>query len=166
MLPLIRVSKPFNVDYLKVTVEQLISRKDILKDYFTSPLSAYEVVEGKFSHKENQKLIQQIYAIIDRNITNIDLSPALIASELGVSTRQLYRKIENVGLNDKLMNIIKDCRLIIAINMLVKTKLSVDEIIYKSGFSNRATFYKVFVDKYKCTPKEYREKELDKITNK
>ena len=157
------ITKPFNIDFLKVSVRQLIARNDTLKEYFSSPLSAYELVDGKFKHKENQKFIQKIYGIIDKNITNQELSPSFIASELGVSTRQLYRKINDAGLNDKLTDIIKDRRLKIACDLLMKTKMSVDEIIYQSGFSNRTTFYKSFVDKFKLSPTEYREKVLNGI---
>ena len=33
-----------------------------------------------------------------------------------------------------------------------------DEIIFKSGYANRGTFFKNFSAKYGCTPKSYREK--------
>ena len=44
-----------------------------------------------------------------------------------------------------------------------KTKLSVDEIIYKSGYSNRGTFFKNFSAKYGCTPKSYRKQQIGEI---
>ena len=157
------ITKPFNIDFLKASVKQLISSSNTLKEYFNSPLSAYELIEGKLKHKDDQKIIKKIYSIIDKHISNQDLSPSLIASELGIGIRQLYRKINDIGLNDKLTDIIKDCRLKIACDLLIKTKMSVDEIVYQSGFSNRATFYKSFVEKVKLSPTEYRDKTLNNI---
>lgn len=39
-------------------------------------------------------------------------------------------------------------------------KSSIDEIIYKSGFSNRGPFFRAFAEKFGCTPREYREKHI------
>ena len=58
---------------------------------------------------------------------------------------------------------IKDCKLHVAQNLLLNTKLTIDEIAYKSGFANRATFYKVFAERFNSTPKEFREKAMRKL---
>jgi len=39
---------------------------------------------------------------------------------------------------------------------LVSTNLSVQEIMYKSGMSNKSYFYREFVKRNKVTPKEFR----------
>lgn len=46
--------------------------------------------------------------------------------------------------------------LVKATDLLVKTKLTIDEIVFQSGFTNRSTFYRAFSKKYHCTPTEYR----------
>ncbi|MBK5719358.1 helix-turn-helix domain-containing protein [Dysgonomonas sp. Marseille-P4677] len=156
------ITKPFNVDYLATSVKHLISRKETLKDYFHSPLSAYDLSEGKMTHKENTKFIQDILDIIEKNITNKKLSAQFIADELNMSPRHLYRKLSEIN-SDSPTDMIKDSRLHIARNLLINTKLTIDEIIYKSGFSNRATFFRSFSQKFGCTPKEYRDKEISDL---
>jgi len=150
------ITKPFNVDYLTVSVNRLISRKETLKDYFSSPLSAYDKIDGRLMHKDSQKFMQDIVEIIRNNINNKNLSVGFIASELGMSTRHLHRRMNEIGSKSPL-DLIKDSKLHVARNFLINTKMTIDEIIYKSGFSNRTTFFKTFSEKYGCTPKEYRD---------
>lgn len=156
------ITKPFNANYLATSVKHLISRKETLKDYFHSPLSAYDLSEGKMTHKENTKFIQEIFDIIEKNITNKKLSAQLIAEEMNMSPRHLYRKLSELN-SDSPTEMIKESRLHIARNLLINTRLTIDEIIYKSGFSNRATFFRSFSQKFDCTPKEYRDKEISDI---
>ena len=76
---------------------------------------------------------------------------------MGVSVRTLYNKLD--GLIDITPNnIIKEFRLMYAEQLLSTTQMSIDEIIYKSGYANRGTFFKNFSAKFGCTPKSYREK--------
>lgn len=151
------IAKPFNTNYLRTSVAQLISRKEVLKDYFNSPLSAFDLAEGKLTHKENTKFAQEVYDIIEKNIMNSKLSAQFIASELNMSPRHLYRKLNEIN-SVSPADMIRDSRLHIARNLLLNTKMTIDEVIYKSGFANRATFFRQFAMKYDCTPKEYRDK--------
>jgi AraC-like DNA-binding protein len=158
----IYITKPFNVDYLKISVKRLILRKETLKDYFTSPLSAFDLVDGKLTHKEDKGFLQHILDIINNNLLEENLSAQFVAEKLNISTRHLYRKLNEIC-DKSLAEMIRDCKLHVAQNLLLNTKLTIDEIAYKSGFANRATFYKVFAEKFNATPKEYREKSMQKL---
>jgi len=151
------IAKPFNNEYLKTTIKRLLNRKEDLKDYFASPLSAYELDLGKLQHAEHRKFLKKIHSIINKNIQNENLSPEFIAHELGTSTRSLYRKLKEAT-DKSLLEIIRDGKLTVAENLLLKSKFTIDEIIFKSGFSNRANFYRAFSKKHGCTPKEFIEK--------
>ena len=109
------------------------------------------------THVEHRRFVQQILDIINKNITNKELSAKFIADNLNMSTRHLYRKIKEIDAQSPL-DMIRECRLHIAKDLLQNSKLTIDEIIYKSGFSNRGPFFRAFSEKYGCTPKEYREK--------
>ncbi|MDD4515168.1 hybrid sensor histidine kinase/response regulator transcription factor [Massilibacteroides sp.] len=153
------ITKPFNPEVLKSTIKQMVTRKEILKDYYSSPLSAFEMIDGDLTHKEDIRFIQDIYDIIDKNITNKELSAEFIANELHISPRHLYRKLSTIS-KKSLSEIIKDSRLYISQNLLLNTQLTVDEILYRSGYTNRSTFFRVFSAKFGCTPKEYRDKHM------
>ena len=159
------INKPFDTKYLEISVRQIIKRNENLEDYYNSPISAYELAEGKLTHKEDKKFLKSVLLIIKENIANEDLSTQFIADKLGMGSRTLYRKMEEIG-EKSLTDMIKDCKLQVAANLLMKSKLTIEEISYKSGFKNKVTFFKAFKTKYGCTPKNFRVKhENDIITN-
>ena len=156
------ITKPFSAEYLRISVCQVIERKEVLKNYFSSPISSFEKSDGKLTHKESKKFLQSGLKIINDNITNKDLTPRYIADRLAISPRSLYRKMEEIG-EDSPTDLIKECRLHIAKDLLLTTKKTIDEIVFDSGFSNKVTFFKVFREKYECTPKEFRMKHLEEV---
>ena len=156
------ITKPFSAEYLRISVCQVIERKEVLKNYFSSPISSFEKSDGKLTHKESKKFLQSVLKIINDNITNKNLTPRYIADRLAISPRSLYRKMEEIG-EDSPTDLIKECRLHIAKDLLLTTKKTIDEIVFDSGFSNKVTFFKVFREKYECTPKEFRMKHLEEV---
>ena len=90
------------------------------------------------------------------------MTPRYIADRLAISPRSLYRKMEEIG-EDSPTDLIKECRLHIAKDLLLTTKKTIDEIVFDSGFSNNVTCFKVFREKYECTPKEFRMKHLEEV---
>ena len=149
------ITKPFNVEYLEKVVKRLIQREEDLKQYYSSVISAFELEDGHFLHKEDKSFFEKMMQIIDSHIQDADLSVELLSNSLGYSTRQFYRKLKNI--TDKTpADIIREYRLTIVERLLLTTQLSIEEIMYKTGFSNRGTFYKVFAQKFGMTPKQYR----------
>ncbi len=151
------ITKPFNADYLRTFVRHLITRKQHLRDYFSSPISAYEFAKGRFTHKEHRRFIQQVIEIINGNLTSKDLSAKFIADRMNMGVRQLYRKLQSMEAESPL-EMIHECRLHVAEDLLKNSTFTTDEIIYKSGFANRGPFFKAFAARFGCTPKEYRER--------
>ncbi|MDR2912900.1 MAG: helix-turn-helix domain-containing protein [Alistipes sp.] len=156
------ITKPFHINYLKASIRQLISRKNTLKEYFASPMSAYELSDGRLVHVAHHRFVQQMLDIITANLGNSRLSPQFIADKMNLSMRQLYRKIHEAGAESP-MHMIRECRLHIALDLLQNTTMTVDEIIHNSGFSNRSSFFTAFSNKFGCTPREYRERHLESI---
>jgi AraC-like DNA-binding protein len=151
------LAKPFNFDYLGASIERLLSQKETLKEYFNSSLSAYNQLNGKLIHQESRKFMQNLMNAIQNNLTNSNLSVKFIASELGMSPRHLHRKMKEMS-EKGVLELITECKLHVASHLLISSKMTIEEIIYKSGFANRTTFFKAFYKKFDCTPKEYRER--------
>ena len=87
---------------------------------------------------------------------NSPLSATMIAKELGLSLRVMYRKLEGIE-SPNLNQIVIDTRMKLAVKYLTRSKMTIDEIIFKVGYENRSTFYRNFKNSYGMTPKEYRE---------
>ncbi|MDR2885606.1 MAG: helix-turn-helix domain-containing protein [Rikenellaceae bacterium] len=145
------------IDGLVSDGASLNKRKQHLREYFSSPISAYEFAKGRFTHKEHRKFIQQVIEIINSNLTNKDLSAKFIADKMNMGIRQLYRKLQGLEAESPL-EMIHECRLHVAEDLLKNSTFTTDEIIYKSGFANRGPFFKAFSARFGCTPKEYRER--------
>jgi signal transduction histidine kinase/DNA-binding response OmpR family regulator/streptogramin lyase len=150
------IVKPFNVEYILSVVERLLRRQHDLKDYYQSAISAYEFMDGKFIHKEYREFFERMILIIDKNLVNTNFSTEQLALELGLSVRHLYRKLKTIT-DQTPADLINEYRLAIAEKLLITSLYSVDEIMYKAGFNNRGSFYRIFLQKFGTTPKKYRE---------
>lgn len=151
------LSLPVDVKVLKSTVKQNLNRISSLREYYHSSLSVYEFTDGKMLHSEDKKFLEQLLKTINDNISDSEITTETIARKMGISLRNLYSRIHGI-VNITPSSIIREYRLTYAEHLLMKTKLSVDEIIYKSGFANRGTFFRNFSAKYGCTPKNYRKR--------
>ncbi len=157
------ITKPFNVEYLEKIVSRLIQRKEDLKEYYHSGISAFELEEGRYVHLDDKEFFEKMLQIVDENISNPDLSVDVLSKLMGCSTRRLYRKLK--GFTEQTPNeIIRDYRLNLAERLLVNTQLSVDEILFKAGFANRGNFFRQFSQKFSMTPKSYRDQKKKEIS--
>ena len=150
------LSFPFNVEHLQTVLEKQIDKREKIAEYFNSPLSSYEKKNGKIIHMEDKAFYHRILDIIHENISNPELNASLVAKELGLSLRVMYRRLENIE-SPNLNQMIIDTRLKLAVKYLTKSRMTIDEILYKVGYENRSTFYRNFKNSYGMTPKEYRE---------
>ena len=148
---------PINAKSLKQLVSQNLSRMASLKEYFSSQVSIYEFSDGKKLHREDKEFLEKLYRVIRSRLQDSDLTTSVIADEMNMSLRSLYSRMSGI-INVTPSAIIREYRLAYAAQMLLKTKLTTAEIIWQSGFANRGTFFKNFLARYGCTPKEYRQR--------
>lgn len=149
------IIKPFHPRQIISTIENLLSRQSLLKDYFNSSLSSIKVKDGLLLHPEDEALIQRVTDFINSNIDDESISPSSIADFVGVSKATLYRKFKEI-MDKTPSEFIRNIRLEYAAKMLRTTKLTVSEIMFQSGFSNKSYFYREFLKQYGVSPKDYR----------
>ncbi|MDR1089754.1 MAG: response regulator [Prevotella sp.] len=149
------LTKPFSPLVLRSVINRLLAVKDELKDYFYSPESAYKYSDGQLIHQDDKAFTDSVIDIISDNVTDENLRPEFIAEKLNLNTRTLYRKLKKttaLSPND----FIKDYRFALAARLLITTNHTIQEIMYKTGISNKSYFYREFLKKYNMTPREYR----------
>ncbi|HCM22359.1 MAG TPA: hybrid sensor histidine kinase/response regulator, partial [Porphyromonadaceae bacterium] len=155
------INKPFHPRHLMALIENMLRRMKTILDYADSPYVAMESFEGKIIHKEDYELMLHVTKIIADNIDNDELSVEFIAREIAISKMQLYRKIKEI--TDRTpMEYIRSVRLKHVEKLLITTNKTISEIMYMSGFNNKAYFHREFLKKYKITPKEYRLKNQER----
>lgn len=104
---------------------------------------------GTFGY-ENAVLIQQY---ISSNFRTCTLQS--VADFFKISPGYLTKMIKKqTGMSYK--QLIQDLKLTCAENLLAKTQMPVGMVCYESGYENQSHFYKLFYQKYGCTPNEYR----------
>lgn len=147
------MTKPFNFILLKESVKSLLWNRRLLQRKFrnestvtqqTIPLS-----------KSDKKFMHDFTSVIEQNIANDKFNVDDIASALGISRIQLYRKTKvllDCTINDYILN----RRLKKAKYLLINEDLSISEITYQVGFSSPTYFSTVFKSKYNCTPSSYK----------
>jgi signal transduction histidine kinase/CheY-like chemotaxis protein/ligand-binding sensor domain-containing protein/AraC-like DNA-binding protein len=151
------ITKPFDVEYLKKAIVRLLKREEDTKTYYNSALSAFEPEEGRMIHRDDKAFYEKVMQVVDMHFSDPDFTSEKLACEMNISPRQLSRKLEAIY-SDTPGNLIRDYKFKVAEGLLVKTTISIDEVIYKSGFNNRGSFYKIFARRYGMTPKLYRQK--------
>ncbi len=155
------IGKPFSLDYLQAVVRRLLENRAYLKEYYTTGASAYEYSDGHLLHREDKDFMDEIINYIDAHVEDEDLGPEKLAAHVKISVRNLYRKfkeLDQLSPND----FIKNQRISYAARLLVTTSATVQEVIYRSGFTNRSHFYKEFDKRFGMTPKNYRAQNASK----
>ena len=109
------------------------------------------------SNKLDRKFISQFTSIIEKNISNENLSVDDICKGLSISKVQLYRKTKALlgyNVNDYILSV----RIQKAKYLLQDESYSISEIAYQVGFTSQGYFSTVFKSKVEVTPSEFREK--------
>jgi len=146
------ITKPFNPQMLKLRVNNLINtRKNLIEKHKINFLSnELQVLRSR----NNENFIDKLVTIIEENIEDPDFSNENIASQLNVSTRQLYRKLEGI-LSIPLNKFIRHIKMKKAMEIMQSVPdLTISEIAYKVGFNDPKYFSKCFKDEFGSLPSE------------
>lgn len=149
------ITKPFHPRHVLTAIENLISKHAALKEYFNSSRSSVTVKDGVTIHHDDEQLLQDIIAFVEKNIDDESLNPNAISDFLGISKATFYRKLKE--LTGKVPSeYVRLIRLNYASKLLVTTKMTVSEVMFKSGFMNKSYFYREFAKQFGVPPGDYR----------
>jgi signal transduction histidine kinase/DNA-binding response OmpR family regulator len=144
--------KPFNKKELNVRLKNLIElRKTLIEKFNNSNLSEENNLNISILDKQ---FITTINTIIDNNLDNADYSIDSLSGELGMSPRNLRRKMNQLlGVSPN--QYIRTLRLERAKQMLLEKRGNITEIALETGFSSSAYFSKCFQDHFGKSPSYY-----------
>lgn len=146
------IEKPFSLNYLKATIENLLKSRKVLFERFAS-MPNLEYGKGELK-KHDVEWLEQVNDIIKRNLTNEQFTVEMLASEMAVSRSSLRRKILGVtGLAPN--DYIRLIRLKVAAELLNEGKYRVNEVCYLIGFSNQSYFARCFQKQFGVLPKDF-----------
>ncbi|WP_299551480.1 two-component regulator propeller domain-containing protein [Seonamhaeicola sp.] len=146
------IEKPFSLEYIKWKVKNMLLSRRHMQEKFSKVISAEPSNLDIESHDE--KFIRKLIRIIENSIDDDLLTVEFLASEVGTSRANLYRKLKTI-INDSPSNFIKKIRLKRAAQLLEETSLYVSEVAYMCGFKNQKHFSKVFSKEFGVSPSDY-----------
>lgn len=151
--------KPFNVQVLTSRVRQLLSNKDMLR----SRVRMEEITDVKEIEVESsdERLLADAVKLIEDHIDDPELSVNYLSEKLGISPKQLYRKLkQHLGVTP--VDFIKQVRMKKAAMLIQQNKFTISEIMYMVGFSSSSYFAKCFQAHFGKTPRQYAEESREK----
>lgn len=149
------IVKPFNMDILRRTILNILSVRRTLRNKFTGQESQDDKVEQLEIQSPDEALMERIMDVINKNLSDSDLSVDMIAKQVGISRVHLHRKMKELT-NQTPHSFIRNIRLKQAAKMLKESNNNVTDVMYICGFSNAASFSTMFKNLYGCSPREYK----------
>jgi len=150
------ISKPFNFDILLMRVQKLIEQQQQRYDEFRKNIDIQP--KSVTITPLDEELIQKALKSIEKNIANTEYSVNELGCDVGMSVRNLYRKIQSItGLSPA--DFIRSIRLKRAAQLLRDTDLNVSEIADLVGFNTIKYFNKHFKEEFGFSPTQYRQKQ-------
>lgn len=150
----IYIEKPFDLEYLRSSVKNILDKRRLMKNAFGSGLIKTDI--NMFGlPKKDEEFFTRFDEIIRKNLGNNDFSNEMLAEQLNMSESTMLRKIRKL-LNTSPNSYIKTVRLSVAAEMLKDSHgNNITEICYTVGFSSVSYFAKCFREQYGMTPTEW-----------
>jgi signal transduction histidine kinase/DNA-binding response OmpR family regulator len=152
------LAKPFDMEELHLTIDNLIHSRQRLKGKFTGAQQQADKVEQPEVKGNDELLMERIMKALNKNLSNSDFNVDMLTQEVGISRAQLHRKMkEMTGISTS--EFIRNIRLEQAARLLKEHKINVTQVAYTVGFSNLAHFSTIFRKHFGVAPSEYAERE-------
>ncbi|MBQ4408930.1 MAG: substrate-binding domain-containing protein [Bacteroidales bacterium] len=157
------ITKPFSSKLLLARIDNLLKNRHLLKTIWESH-SAEPATTIPTQQTDNQPqaptatediFVKRFREYVEAHISESELSVESLASEMGMSRTQFYRKIKALT-GSTPVDLLRKSRLQYGRKLLAETTKTISEIAYNSGFSSPAYFTKCFKDEYGIAPGEMR----------
>jgi signal transduction histidine kinase/DNA-binding response OmpR family regulator/ligand-binding sensor domain-containing protein len=142
------VEKPFNVDYLKVTIKNLIKSRENVKHLL-------EDKEVKKQLTPDESFLSDVIEVIKNNLTENDFTIDHLADIMGLSRSNLFRRLKGL-IQISPSDLIIKIKLSHAEELMKSKKYNrISDIAYESGFQDPKYFSTLFKKHYGKTPTEF-----------
>ena len=119
----------------------------------TNSTGSNATAQPAISQKQHT-FLERVLKKINAHLTNEQFGVDMLCKEIGISERQLQRKLKVIS-NTSPNRLILSVRLERAKQLLLSNPDSVGEIAFQAGFSNPSYFSKCFKKEYEVSPSEF-----------
>ena len=160
------ITKPFNLQILLKTAQNLIEQRSRLKTSFAGGQDHSDEVAPIKASTPDDRLMARIMKVINANISNSELSVEMISQEVGISRVHLHRKLKELT-NQTTRDFVRNIRLQKAAELLRSGHHSISEVADLTGFNIPNNFSMAFKAFFGETPTQYMERhKTEKETEK
>lgn len=148
------LAKPFSLEELHLTIDNLIDNVRRLKGKFSGALKQDDKVEKIEVKGNDEELMERIMKVVNENLSDSDFNVEKMCDEVGVSRTQLHRKLKEmtgVPTSEFLRNI----RLNEAARLIRERKINITQVSYMVRFANNSHFSTAFKKYFGMSPSEY-----------
>lgn len=146
------ITKPFTPEILLARVKQLIDSRQQLAEKWKQDWVKQTLGENRAV--QSNVFIEKALRITEENLQRYDFGVKELASEMGMSQVQFYRKVFQLT-NQTPSDLIRNYRLQKAAEMLLSGRLNISEVVDNVGFKYPSHFAKCFKELYGKTPSEF-----------
>lgn len=140
------IKKPFNNNEVVLKIGNILSNKQAFQSN-----SWQSILSKSFNDNPNidEKFIQDLHHYVVKNIEISSYSVSNLATDLGISERNLYRRVNDL-LNMSVAEYIREVKLQRAHDLLTENKVkTISEAAVKVGFKSISHFSRLYRDKFK-----------------
>jgi len=152
------LTKPFSMDELHLTIDNLIANHLRLKGKFSGAQQQADKVENIEVKGNDEQLMERVMKSVNQHLGDSEFSIDLLCEEVGISRAHLHRKMKDMT-GIPVSEFIRNIRLEQAARLLREQKLNITQVAYTVGFTNQSHFSTVFRKYFGMTPREFTEKE-------
>lgn len=146
------ITKPFNFEVLLSRIRNTIAGQASLRKSYEQHIAVHP--EEIAISSADEQFIQQAMQIVEKNIPNADFSVEELSRALFMSRVSVYKKI--LALTGKTpIEFIRTMRLQRAAQLLEKSRMTVAEVAYETGFNNPKYFTRYFKAAFNVLPSAY-----------
>ena len=146
------VLKPFNVDILNAQIKSVLENRTILQNRLGT-IKKIDQLQEEVASMDNG-FLEKVVEKITLHIEDTDFGSDELAVALGISQRQLYRKLKGIS-GCTVHEFITKVKMSQAEELLKNSDLSISQIAYKLGFSEPSNFSRTFSRHFGCSPSQY-----------
>jgi signal transduction histidine kinase/ligand-binding sensor domain-containing protein/DNA-binding response OmpR family regulator len=146
------ITKPFEKELLVARVSSILKSRNNLQKYFYNEITLRQnTLKISAEYKE---FLERCIAIVEQHLDNESFSIKTLASEIGMSHSNLYKKVKSIS-GQSVNSFIRFIRLRKAAELFINTPCNVNEAAFQVGMSDIKYFREQFNKLFGMNPSEY-----------
>ncbi len=147
------VTKPFNPRYLKAVVDSQLENIKLLRQKLGEANQPQKIIDGL--SEQDRKFIDDLYALMEKHISEQDLNVSTISHELLISHSKFNYKLKELT-GETPGSFFRKFKLNRAAKLLRQGNYNVSEVAFITGFGTVSYFSVAFKKQFGVSPSEYK----------